>query len=462
MAETSGTTSPAEIERQALQLEREQRFEEARHAFDAALNLNPSSQTSAEGRARVALALREADGVRHCARALAFHDAHPERQLRMIGTAASAFGHTAIPLFEEYLGRHPRSAAAHEMLAELRAEGGAGDFTEDYVSALRDYPNDKPLLMSFWNTLTRAGRLDEALESMDANRSLFEGDRDFAMLEVNIANHAGLTDRSSKLLENLDDRPDAKLARGLNRLQLGLPDQAAELLESVVAALPDNLEAWSLLELAWRITGNPRHAWLVGQPPLYGCSDLDLDPSQLTDIAASLRTMHQATAQPLGQSVRGGTQTPGQLFLRHEPEIKLLHDALVAAIRQFVENLPAPDPLHPLLKHRDMGMAFGPSWSVRFTGSGHHAAHFHPGGILSSACYIVVPETLTDEEEKPGWLEIGRPPIELGLDLPPLATIEPKPGRLVLFPSFLFHGTRPFTGGERLSVAFDLVPVPMR
>jgi hypothetical protein len=45
--------------------------------------------------------------------------------------------------------------------------------------------------------------------------------------------------------------------------------------------------------------------------------------------------------------------------------------------------------------------------------------------------------------------------------LPPLATVEPKPGRLVLFPSFLFHGTRPFASGERLTIAFDLVPVPM-
>jgi len=27
----------------------------------------------------------------------------------------------------------------------------------------------------------------------------------------------------------------------------------------------------------------------------------------------------------------------------------------------------------------------------------------------------------------------------------------------VLFPSFMFHGTRPFAGGERLTVAFDLV-----
>jgi hypothetical protein len=108
-----------------------------------------------------------------------------------------------------------------------------------------------------------------------------------------------------------------------------------------------------------------------------------------------------------------------------------------------------------------MGMAFGPSWSVRLAGGGFHAAHFHPGGILSSACYISLPDDLPGSPEKSGWLEIGRPPPELGLDLPPLATFEPKAGHLVLFPSYLFHGTRPFAGGERLTVAFDLVAVPM-
>jgi hypothetical protein len=139
----------------------------------------------------------------------------------------------------------------------------------------------------------------------------------------------------------------------------------------------------------------------------------------------------------------------------------LLTRALAHAIRQFVGQLPAADSAHPLLKHRNMGLAFGPSWSVRFTGSGYHAAHFHPNGILSSACYIEVPAEAADKSAKPGWLEIGRPPPELGVDLEPLETIEPEPGRLVLFPSFLFHGTRPFSAGERLSVAFDLVSVPM-
>jgi tetratricopeptide (TPR) repeat protein len=453
----------AALEHHALTLEREQRFEEAGEKFDAALKLNPASQSCAEGRARVAIALREDSAPEHCARALAFHDSNPERQLRMIETAAAELGSAAIPLFEEYLARHPTDPAAHEMLAEVRAEwdDDEGDsFAESYIAALREYPANKSLLMSYWNTLARARHLEVALESMEANRPLFEGDRDFALLEVNLASHGGFIDRAGKLLDRLDDGPAAQLARGRHRLQTGQPETAAKILEAVVQAEPDNLSAWALLELAWRILGDPRHQWLAGQEGLYDTTPLALTSSELDQIATALRTLHRSRAQPIGQSLRGGTQTPGQLFLRPDVEIMLLTDALTAAIRQFVGALPAGDPHHPLLKHRSTGMAFGPSWSVRFTDGGHHAAHFHPNGILSSACYISVPAAVADANDKAGWLEIGRPPPELGIDLPPLATFEPIRGRLVLFPSFIFHGTRPFSGGERMSVAFDLVPVP--
>jgi tetratricopeptide (TPR) repeat protein len=451
-----------QLEDRALRFEGAQRLEEARAAFDAALELNPTSQSCAEGRARIALALGEEGAAEICIRALAFHDDNPERQLRMIATAAAELGTDAIPLLEDFIRRNPENATAHELLSEIRAESGAGDgFIESYISALAERPRSKPLLISYWNTLTRAGRLNDALDSMDASRSIFEGDRDFVLLEVNIANHAGLTERAGVLIHHLDDCADASLARGQHLLQVGQVREAAKLLEAVVHAEPDNLSAWALVELAWRILDDPRHAWLIGQSGLYGTRELALDRSQLEKVASTLRTLHRAHVQPIGQSVRGGTQTAGQLFLRREPEIVLLADALAAAIRDFVAQLPDADPRHPLLKHRNMGMAFGPSWSVRLTGGGYHSAHFHPNGILSSACYITLPEAVADRDSKQGWLELGRPPAELAIDLEPLATIQPEQGRLVLFPSFLFHGTRVFGGGERLSVAFDLVPVPM-
>lgn len=456
-----GSANAANLESRAAQLEDMQRLEDARDAYDAALKLQPASQSLAEGRARVALGLKEGDAVEHCRRALAYHDAYPDRQLRMILTAAVDLGSGAIPLFEDHIRRNPTDVKAHEILAELRAEHGDGErFTATYLAVLAEHPTSKPLWMSYWNSLTRAGRLDAALASMEANRNLFEGDGEFALLEANIAIHAGRVDRLRDLVDRLDDRPEARIARAQHHLQTGRAEEAAKLLESAVDAQPDNYTAWAFLEIAWRMTGDPRSGWLAAQPGLIGTRELSLSASQLADIAAALRSMHRSRSEPIGQSVRGGTQTAGQLFLQQNPAIDLLKEALAVAIRDFVGALPPADARHPLLKHRNMGLAFGPSWSVQLSDGGFHAAHFHPGGILSSACYISLPDLLVGNETQSGLLEIGRPPPQFP-DLPPLQVIEPKPGRLALFPSFLFHGTRPFAAGERLSVAFDLVPVAM-
>jgi hypothetical protein len=69
--------------------------------------------------------------------------------------------------------------------------------------------------------------------------------------------------------------------------------------------------------------------------------------------------------------------------------------------------------------------------------------------------YIVLPPDLGDKEA--GYLALGDPNApSFKIDLPALRTIEPKPGRLVLFPSYMWHGTLPFGEGERMSVAFDV------
>ena len=44
-------------------------------------------------------------------------------------------------------------------------------------------------------------------------------------------------------------------------------------------------------------------------------------------------------------------------------------------------------------------------------------------------------------------------------DCPPDHYVRPYPGLLVLFPSYVWHGTVPFeSGGRRLTAAFDVVP----
>ena len=92
---------------------------------------------------------------------------------------------------------------------------------------------------------------------------------------------------------------------------------------------------------------------------------------------------------------------------------------------------------------------------------GHHVPHFHSAGWLSSAYYAALPPTMSEAlpGSTAGHIQFGSPPAGLGLDLPARRIVRPEPGRLVLFPSYLWHGTLPFPGeGTRLTAAFDVVP----
>jgi hypothetical protein len=198
---------------------------------------------------------------------------------------------------------------------------------------------------------------------------------------------------------------------------------------------------------------DPRHAWLVGHDGLWSHQALGLSPLELAKIADTLRSLHVRRAHPLDQSLRGGTQTEGTLFWRADPEIAMLKAAISQAVSRHVAALPARVEGHPTLAVSERrGWRFTGSWSVRLTGDGFHVAHVHPEGWLSSACYLALPDLSGDE----GALELGVPPKELQAKLAPLAVIHPAPGRLALFPSWLWHGTRPFPKGERLTVAFDI------
>ena len=111
----------------------------------------------------------------------------------------------------------------------------------------------------------------------------------------------------------------------------------------------------------------------------------------------------------------------------------------------------------PVRRRIGAGWRFAGAWSVLLQPGGFHTDHVHPQGWLSSAFYVSVPTVVTQEPE--GWLAFGRPGIATTPPLEPFRRLRPEPGMLALFPSYLWHGTEPFTGAEpRLTVAFDIVP----
>ena len=81
-------------------------------------------------------------------------------------------------------------------------------------------------------------------------------------------------------------------------------------------------------------------------------------------------------------------------------------------------------------------------------------------GWISSCYYVAVPDAAKDESARQGWIKFGEPSFDVALKNPVRRAIQPVPGRLVLFPSYMWHGTIPFRdAAARTTIAFDVVPV---
>ena len=89
----------------------------------------------------------------------------------------------------------------------------------------------------------------------------------------------------------------------------------------------------------------------------------------------------------------------------------------------------------------------------RLVNGGHHVAHIHPEGWLSAVLYVEVPDRPDDVS---GDLLLGAPPPSLRVALAETRRITPAKGRLVIFPSYMWHATAACSGTERLTIAFDM------
>jgi uncharacterized protein (TIGR02466 family) len=167
--------------------------------------------------------------------------------------------------------------------------------------------------------------------------------------------------------------------------------------------------------------------------------------------------MHGFELHPFHQSVRHGSQTMQPLLGSDDPALVAFFQAIEKPIREHMAHLGQGADAH---RRRNTGRyTLDGAWSVSLKPGGFHKDHFHPQGWLSSAFYVQTPAQAVDAGDRQGWIRFGRPPIKLDPPLEAEHHVRPQPGRLVLFPSYMWHGTEPFTTDEkRLTLAFDAVP----
>lgn len=240
------------------------------------------------------------------------------------------------------------------------------------------------------------------------------------------------------------------------------PDALAKL-RTVLKAYPADQSLWGWAAVAARATGDPLYRELCDYDAMAGTYDLATPPgwptlaAYLEDLGKALKDVHLYQQHPTNQSLRHGSQSMHLLTGSNAPAVKAFFQAIDAPIREHMARLGRGD--DPLRRRNTFDYRIQGAWSVRLRPGGFHRDHFHPEGWLSSAFYVETPDAALDTQDRQGWIRFGKPPFVTSPPMEAAHYVRPKPGRLVLFPSYMWHGTVPFTTDEsRLTVAFDAVP----
>jgi Flp pilus assembly protein TadD len=369
--------------------------------------------------------------------------------------------------FERAVALQPAELEAQRTLAQVRFMRGDADFVRSLASAASADRDNLHLQLLLGELLWRAGQLTAAeavtrdLLARKGQSSAVQSTLAGILLETGRAKEA-----ETFALEAAAASPDdEEVIRNLVTilLTLGAAEDASPFIDAQRRRRPDS-QAWLAFEAtAARVLGETRYLELYDYASLVRVFDLEAPPgwSSIAELnralAATLGERHRFSSQPLDQTLRNGTQTSRSLLTDPDPAVRAILAAFEAPIEDYRRTLRTPED-HPLSRANIGASKFTGAWSVRLHRNGYHVNHYHPEGMLSSAYYVEVPAETRDESLKSGWIKFGEPRYPV----PGLAAahfVQPRPGRLVLFPSYMWHGTNAIHGDEaRLCIAFDVRP----
>lgn len=369
--------------------------------------------------------------------------------------------------YSRAVARAPTNALAQYNLAVLRFMRGDPGFLRDIAAAAAGAPRDQSIQLVFCDILRRSGELESAASRLrvllnDAPASVPAR----SALAIVLREMGRLGEARSLMRDLVAERPHDPVAIEnlvAIELSLGNPDVARPHIALQRRREP-NEQRWIAHEAtAARLEGDPLYRELYAYERYVRTYDLEPPPgfrsmSELNEaLAASLAQRHASQRHPLDQSLRNGTQTTRDLTTDADPAIRAFITALAAPIEEYRSAIGKQGD-HPLTSRNRGGAKLRGCWSVLLRRGGFHVNHIHPQGWISSAYYVAVPDEAADMASRPGWLKFGEP------NLPPPGigaehAIQPRAGRLALFPSYMWHGTNPITGDEpRLTIAFDVIP----
>ena len=358
-----------------------------------------------------------------------------------------------------------------------------------FEAAVAVEPQSAPALNDLGVCLARAGSFEPAAEAF-GKAARHPGLRAAALANLGSAllRLERPLDAERAFTQSLKDHPNPQCAVGLARAwaRLGKGNEAEVLLLQVLnSAAADFLALDALIDLqlmtpekrlewaarvAARCPGHSglcalriRAAFAVDQESGLAMREpyrelVRVADGSVAELAVCQRAVPSVAGHPSmevapAQHATVGGLHSGDLFA--EPtvatssifsELRALIESRVAAQVQALQRDHAE---HPFVRTRPRRARLH-AWAVVLRAEHYQSAHFHPDAWLSGCLYLQVPVS-------------GPAPGAGCLDLlprvPNFDLVVPQVARSVLFPSCLEHATVPHGGqGERLSVAFDVVP----
>jgi len=375
----------------------------------------------------------------------------------------------AIDAYRQALERNMGDVNTHRNLnALLWQQDMLDDYLSSYETALERYPDARDLRLAWAVSLAQQEDFIAAEEVLRAGLQLSPHSAELKSQLAYSLEGQGRWEDALRVHEEAVAEPEStsnqrvSFARALLACQR--PDDALQHARMAAAKTPFDQRALAYLALCWRLLDDERDQVLNDYENLVRVYDLPLPPGFSSGeefnsrLADALMPLHIAKRHPSQQTLRGGSQTTGNLFARTEPEIAELVRSLESCISDYVSSFPDISE-HPLFARRRDRFSFAASWSVRLANKGFHTMHIHPLGWISSAYYVQVPGEIVESDRHGGGLKFGEPDIDIGAAGEAKRTLQPAVGRLVLFPSYMWHGTIPFESDDpRMTVAFDVVP----
>ena len=395
------------------------------------------------------------------------------KALANLGAVLQYRGHlaAAIACYQQVLARDPDDPETAANLAATLADAGHdAEALRVLAAPAPDDPGDPTLLATRGAVLLALEQPGEALPLLESAVQAAPRD-DLLLINLALARQSNGDAAGARraLVAALRTNPDnARATADLAGLCLiaGEADEAVDLCANFLARHPGERLVLAAQGFALREAGQGEAAdglvdlerlVRIRELPVRGAGDAGAFNAGVTRVILADPSL--ATA-PRSKATRGGRQT-GEFSPDRDPALTPFRDALRVAVKDVTavwrrEGFAG----HPALAWESPEYTLR-IWATVLAPGGYQLPHIHPLAWLSGVYYVALPSGMGGADPAAGALEFGQPPERLrGRVAAPLRRVTPAEGRLVLFPSYLHHRTIPHAApGERLSIAFDVVPL---